>query len=263
MSKQTTLRIGSNAAQTPNVQQFCSFDVWNTSSPLKNTWFRVWLLPSPVFPNIDTTLILVSFSVQFNFLRNSSASETCRFSRPSSNRKLLLLLLWHFVQEFTRGLFFAVNRLGMNSGSLSKSLSRLLSRLFMIAGSVDSAFRVSPHGFHNVLMTLVKPRPFLEKTKSKSVSATSETVAEWHPRRRRTGRKTQRRQMTCIHDRQAIARNCVNTTYRTRGNGTYLVLPNSTAARRTFNWNGNLYLRETRGIEPWLRGIDARQSHRH
>jgi hypothetical protein len=75
VSKQITLKWGSNAAHTPRVQASCSDDVWNTSSPLKNVWFRVWDFPSPVLPNTDTTFTRVEVS-QFNRFTNCSSDET-------------------------------------------------------------------------------------------------------------------------------------------------------------------------------------------
>lgn len=56
VSKHTKFKDGSNAAQTPTVQAFCSHDVRKTSVPLKKHWFRVYDFPSPVFPNIEITL---------------------------------------------------------------------------------------------------------------------------------------------------------------------------------------------------------------
>lgn len=56
VSKHTTFKDGSNAAQIPTVHAFCSEDVRNTSAPLKKHWFRVYDFPSPVFPNIEITL---------------------------------------------------------------------------------------------------------------------------------------------------------------------------------------------------------------
>lgn len=148
VSKQITLRIGSNAAQTPKVQQLCSFDVLNTSLPLKNIWFMVWLFPSPVFPNIETTFTLISFPTQFNFRRNSSALETFRFSCASSNKKLLLLLhllLWHFVQMSSTVQFSCDNKYSKVESTLSRNIEFKLS---IIAGAVDSTL----HGFQDVLI---------------------------------------------------------------------------------------------------------------
>lgn len=75
VSMTTTRWTGSIAAHTPTVQDSCVGEVLNTSRPRKKVWFRVWDLPSPVFPKMETTLSS-SLGLQPNLLTNSSSSFT-------------------------------------------------------------------------------------------------------------------------------------------------------------------------------------------
>lgn len=65
----------SYAAQMPTVHEVWDAEVENTSWPLKNVWFRVYDLPSPVLPKMETTF-KVSLSGQASFLPNSSLFST-------------------------------------------------------------------------------------------------------------------------------------------------------------------------------------------
>ena len=75
VSMTTTRWTGSIAAHTPTVQDSCVGEVLNTSRPRKKVWFRVWDLPSPVFPKIETTF-RSSLGLQASLLTNSSSSFT-------------------------------------------------------------------------------------------------------------------------------------------------------------------------------------------
>lgn len=75
VSMTTTRWTGSIAAHTPTVQDSCVGEVLNTSRPRKKVWFRVWDLPSPVFPKMETTLSS-SLGLQPSLITNSSSSFT-------------------------------------------------------------------------------------------------------------------------------------------------------------------------------------------
>jgi len=86
VSKHTTFKDGSNAAQTPTVHAFCSEDVRNTSAPLKKHWFKVYDFPSPVFPNIDITLTGLVFLYPLRRFTNASTLDT--YSNEYHEKKL-------------------------------------------------------------------------------------------------------------------------------------------------------------------------------
>lgn len=72
VSRQITFKLGSYFAHTPKVQDICDEEVLNTSSPLKNTSFNVYDFPSPVLPNIDTTLTCKTLSLIITMPKISS-----------------------------------------------------------------------------------------------------------------------------------------------------------------------------------------------
>jgi len=76
VSKHTTFKDGSNAAQTPTVHAFCSEDVRKTSVPRKKHWFRVYDFPSPVFPNIEITLTELLLLYPLRRFTNVSTLDT-------------------------------------------------------------------------------------------------------------------------------------------------------------------------------------------
>lgn len=80
VSMTTTRCTGSIAAHTPTVQDSWVGDVVNTSLPRKNVWFRVWDLPSPVFPKMHTTLRSSSVA-QPSLLTKSPSSFTWKSSQ--------------------------------------------------------------------------------------------------------------------------------------------------------------------------------------
>ena len=57
VSRTIVLLNGSYAAHIPTVHESCDADVLKISFPLKNVLFSVCDFPSPVFPNIETTLL--------------------------------------------------------------------------------------------------------------------------------------------------------------------------------------------------------------
>lgn len=142
VSMTTSLWMGSNAAHTPTVQDSCVGEVLKTSLPIKNVWFRVWDLPSPVLPKMDTTFSSCS-GLQFSSFRKDVSSLTFERKTCFNNDATAKHAIWrrefcithlHFLilvnQKKTGDLFQQLHSLGFYLVSyLNRLQDRCLDRV--------------------------------------------------------------------------------------------------------------------------------------